>query len=1041
MIGRLRATLSWDPPLDDGGAPITHYQYRIEGGKEGDEISEWIDLDPGATSVELVCPDDSEHYYEVRAVNGHGPGEAAAGSFRPEPGDTDTQNLPPRDLESFEAQESDTEVTLVWTIQTGTNLPPITHFEYRYRDVDAAENAWTTGRAGAGARRVAITGMENFTQYVFELRAVNANGASEWSRLWATPFGAVQRPGAPTGLTLKVVRYTAGDGSIRPRIEAEWNPMPEGRREWPHFERYEVRLIESGRPASYWRHVNPDARTTIEYTVQAAPLIWSMAYTVEVRTIAGDMVYDTDVQDWVPRPGANDEYELVGPAASRTVTTQAPQDFAKLVMFTQGETVEGQPSIIGVRRTNMTAAQRAESIDMVVQITKAGTYEVEADAVVRIEAGETQGTAQWTPERDGEHKDRRVEGTITYWNGGAEYANANPVRLAITVKDAESALEVADAEITEAQGAKLAFKVTLEPASPRTATVAWATRDGTAKAEEDYRAGSGTVTFNAGETEKTIEIAVYTDAHDEGEETMWLDLSSPRGAHIADGEAMGTIRNAGPIPKAWIARFGRTVGEQVLEAIESRMDSPGRPGARVTLAGLPLDVGSIIGGEAALGESAAGERWHEAHEGGSADDVREMSEADLLRDASFDVGTRTGDGGTASVWGRVARSSFEGDKKTISVHGDVESALLGAEWEGEDVKAGVVVSHSTGEGGYAGSGEGRIEASLTGAWPWGRLALNEAVDVWGAAGYGAGTLELTPQRPNGEGDGETLAADLGVARGAAGLRGTVLAPASVEEARGLDALTIVAKTDAMAVRSTLDEGAGVAGGRLEATEATVTRLRLGAEARLPIAIGAQGALTPSLELGMRHDGGDAETGFGIDGAAGLAISAPSLGIEAEVKGRALLSHEASGFEQWGIAGAIAWAQNPGNARGAKITLQHSAGPMSASGAASTLWTRPTLEGIGGADTDAEDDDRRIDLNVGYGITAVGGRFMVTPEATAGLSGSSRDWSLGVRVTERERGWAIPGTGMTVSLAATRSESTRDDTEPVHGIGLRLSADF
>ena len=31
------------------------------------------------------------------------------------------------------------------------------------------------------------------------------------------------------------------------------------------------------------------------------------------------------------------------------------------------------------------------------------------------------------------------------------------------------------------------------------------------------------------------------------------------------------IPNTGPIPQAWIARFGRTVADQVLEAVQSRM--------------------------------------------------------------------------------------------------------------------------------------------------------------------------------------------------------------------------------------------------------------------------------------------------------------------------------------------------------------------------------------------------------------------------------------------------------------------------------------
>ena len=111
--------------------------------------------------------------------------------------------------------------------------------------------------------------------------------------------------------------------------------------------------------------------------------------------------------------------------------------------------------------------------------------------------------------------------------------------------------------------------------------VDYATRDGTARAGADYLATRGTLTFAPGETVKTVEVTVLADAHDEGTETVWLELSNPVGATIGRYHRnTGQIHNNGPIPKAWIARFGRTVGEQVLEAVEGRMRSGARPGPR-----------------------------------------------------------------------------------------------------------------------------------------------------------------------------------------------------------------------------------------------------------------------------------------------------------------------------------------------------------------------------------------------------------------------------------------------------------------------------
>ena len=88
-------------------------------------------------------------------------------------------------------------------------------------------------------------------------------------------------------------------------------------------------------------------------------------------------------------------------------------------------------------------------------------------------------------------------------------------------------LSVADAEVEEGPGAVLAFAVTLDRAASSTVTATYATSDGTATAGADYRASSGPLTFAVGETAKTVSVTVLDDAHDEGEETLTLVLSSP----------------------------------------------------------------------------------------------------------------------------------------------------------------------------------------------------------------------------------------------------------------------------------------------------------------------------------------------------------------------------------------------------------------------------------------------------------------------------------------------------------------------------------
>ena len=64
------------------------------------------------------------------------------------------------------------------------------------------------------------------------------------------------------------------------------------------------------------------------------------------------------------------------------------------------------------------------------------------------------------------------------------------------------AISVSDANVQEAEGATLAFSVTLSHAYSRTVTVDYATQDGTATAGSDYTASNGSLTFNPDDTSR-----------------------------------------------------------------------------------------------------------------------------------------------------------------------------------------------------------------------------------------------------------------------------------------------------------------------------------------------------------------------------------------------------------------------------------------------------------------------------------------------------------------------------------------------------------
>ena len=86
----------------------------------------------------------------------------------------------------------------------------------------------------------------------------------------------------------------------------------------------------------------------------------------------------------------------------------------------------------------------------------------------------------------------------------------------------------------------MTFTVTLSQAAASAVTVNWATVAGTATAGSDFTAASGTLTFAAGETSKTVTVSI--PAHTAtGSEQFTVQLSGASGATLADASGTGTI--------------------------------------------------------------------------------------------------------------------------------------------------------------------------------------------------------------------------------------------------------------------------------------------------------------------------------------------------------------------------------------------------------------------------------------------------------------------------------------------------------------------
>ncbi len=94
--------------------------------------------------------------------------------------------------------------------------------------------------------------------------------------------------------------------------------------------------------------------------------------------------------------------------------------------------------------------------------------------------------------------------------------------------------------------ANATFTVTMSKAAAVPVTVGYATADGTALAGSDYTAAAGTLTFAAGETSKTVTVAVKADALLESTEAFAVNLSAPSAGTLTKASGAGSIQDLLP---------------------------------------------------------------------------------------------------------------------------------------------------------------------------------------------------------------------------------------------------------------------------------------------------------------------------------------------------------------------------------------------------------------------------------------------------------------------------------------------------------------
>ena len=254
-------------------------------------------------------------------------------------------------------------------------------------------------------------------------------------------------------------------------------------------------------------------------------------------------------------------------------------------------------------------------------------------------------------------------------------------------------LDVGDANATESDAGtvELAFPVTLDAPSGRPVTVDFATANGTATAPADYTSATGTLTFLAGETTKTIVVLANGDELDEADaDTFSVTLSNAGNATIDDQTAVGTIADDDALPVLTIANATVLEGDAgtVDLSFPLTLDTPsGRP--------VTVSYATVAGSAASPGDYAATSGALTFLPGETVKTIVVSVAGDLLDEIDETFSVNLSSPGNATLADRTGLGTITDDDGTPSV--SVNDVTV-TEGNGGSVNANFTVSLSTSSG-------------------------------------------------------------------------------------------------------------------------------------------------------------------------------------------------------------------------------------------------------------------------------------------------------------------------------------------------------
>ncbi len=367
-----------------------------------------------------------------------------------------------------------------------------------------------------------------------------------------------------------------------------------------------------------------------------------------------------------------------------------------------------------------------------------------------------------------------------------------------------------------------------------------------------------------------------------------------------------------------------------------------------------------------------------------------------------------------SLWSNMDRQSYSGG----NYGGSINNAYLGIDKEaGEAWVLGLSGARHQGESDYTyGTATQRLGIELNQLMPYFRYAPNDRASLWGTFGIGEG--ELTTSVVGADAASSRLTSRLAIVGGRQRVTNT-------------SRLEIALRGDVAASNLVTSSGESASSG----FDVNVRRLRTGVETSYTLDWLGDMSLTPFGRLNLRVDGGDGDTGTGLEFAGGLKIGHGAFAFE--MMGN---SFNVEGQQPYSESGVTMSAMINPSRNGTGLLASISPRWGTNTNASDVIWDGFTNAGLGIQRTrpsgmEASERHIQLDSEIGYGFLIADDRFLLTPFVQHAKYGSTRQQTLlGTQLRQ-----SIHSKGSISSrIALGRVNRSRDQTESTLQILVQMS---